>query len=265
MKHRESRNSHSTSESIPHAVGCGSSEKRDVRMACILDLFRLSIQKGSIMNRVALLTVVSLITAGIAPAASAETVEQAEKTPVWSEEQFDRSLKEITPEEKKQLELISNVGEHIDYDDEGNLKSDLNDDQLRSDYGFEDKDVSFFHSVLAEDESIVQHKENEPKIVTTYDHKLGHISNSDLTVGTAATLTAAAMEGPATLEAAFFAWGAVAGGPIGAAISGAAGLLGATYFVDLATKITGAVAQGKGITWYSKWGFPPITAEIEDD
>lgn len=119
--------------------------------------------------------------------------------------------------------------------------------------------------MLAEDESVVQHKENEPKIVTTYDHKLGHISNSDLTVGAAATLTAAAMDGPAALEAAFFAWGAVAGGPIGAAISGAAGLLGATYFVDLATKITGAVAQGKGITWYSKWGFPPITAEIEDD
>jgi len=61
------------------------------------------------------------------------------------------------------------------------------------------------------------------------------------------------------------AWGDETGGPVGAAISGAAGLLGATYFVDLATKITGAVAQGKGITWYSKWGFPPITAEIEDD
>ena len=234
-------------------------------MACIIDLARLSIQKGSTLNRIALLTVASLITAGIAPAASAETVEQADKTPVWSEEQFDRSLKEITPEETKQLELISNVGEHIDYDDEGNLKSDLNDDQLRSDYGFEDKDVSFFHSVLAEDESIVQHKENEPKIVTTYDHKLGHVSNSDLKVGAAATLTAAAMEGPAALEAAFFAWGAVVGGPIGAAISGVSGALGAAYFIDLAAKITGAVAQGKGITWYSKWGFPPITAEIEDD
>ena len=73
------------------------------------------------------------------------------------------------------------------------------------------------------------------------------------------------MEGPAALEAAFFAWGAVSGGPIGAAIAGAAGLLGEAYFVDLAAKITGAVAQGKGITWYSKWIFPPITVEIEDD
>ncbi|PIH11547.1 hypothetical protein CTJ10_12785, partial [Staphylococcus epidermidis] len=65
------------------------------------------------------------------------------------------------------------------------------------------------------------------------------------------------MKGPAALEAAFFAWGAVSGGPIGAAIAGAAGFLGAAYFVDFAIKITGAVAQNKGITWYSKWEFPP--------
>lgn len=165
MRHRESRNSHSASESIPHAVGCGSSEKRDVRMACIIDLARLSIQKGSTLNRIALLTVASLITAGIAPAASAETVEQAEKTPVWSEEQFDRSLEEITPEETKQLELISNVGEHIDYDDEGNLKSDLNDDQLRSDYGFEDKDVSFSTQCLLRMKALFSTRKTSQKLL----------------------------------------------------------------------------------------------------
>ena len=39
--------------------------------------------------------------------------------------------------------------------------------------------------------------------------------------------------------------------------------LGYAFFVDLAAKIVGAIAQGKGVAFYLDWGFPPVSAKIE--
>lgn len=150
---------------------------------------------------------------------------------------------------------------HLSFSDDGkNLETDLSDDQLRNDFAFSDKQVDGFRAILAGN-----YQPSTPNI-SFYSEEEGkrfYISNEGLKAGTFATLATAATAGPEALAAAFVAVSSLIGGPMGGIFAAGVGLLGAAYFADLAVKITGALAQGKGLALYLTWGVPPIDAKIE--
>lgn len=78
-----------------------------------------------------------------------------------------------------------------------------------------------------------------------------------------AVLATAAAAGPEPLAAAWVGVSSMIGGPVGTIVSGGVALLGIGFFVNLAGKILGVIAQGKGVALYLDWGFPPIAPEIE--
>lgn len=41
------------------------------------------------------------------------------------------------------------------------------------------------------------------------------------------------------------------------------GILGTSFFADMAIKIVGAIESGKGIAIYTGWAFPPVEVAIE--
>ncbi|MEK0373190.1 hypothetical protein [Corynebacterium mastitidis] len=195
--------------------------------------------------------------------ANAET--DNEKETVWSEDAIVETLENISEEDLQFVEKVASIGEHYQGAEDGKLTVDLTDEEIKSNYDFSDSELEQLHAIMNLDQETLDRGKSDKRIVTTYDHRLGHISNNDLKYGAAATLVAAAEAGPYALEAAFIAWASIEAGPIGTLVASVGGALGFAFFADLALKITGAVAQGKGITFYSKWGFPPLRAEIEDD
>ena len=76
-------------------------------------------------------------------------------------------------------------------------------------------------------------------------------------------MATAAGSSPEALAAAWVGVSTMIGGPVGTIVAGGVALLGIGFFVNLAFKITGALAQGKGVALYLEWGFPPIVPEIE--
>lgn len=76
-------------------------------------------------------------------------------------------------------------------------------------------------------------------------------------------LVTAAEAGPEALAAAFVGLSSMMAGPVGTIIGGGVALLGTGFFIALAMKITGALAQGKGLAFYPQWDFPPLKVEIE--
>ncbi|MBS4761200.1 hypothetical protein KG089_00590 [Carnobacteriaceae bacterium zg-ZUI252] len=90
-----------------------------------------------------------------------------------------------------------------------------------------------------------------------------YMSNDDLKAGIFAFVGSAASAGPVALMSAWTALTTMTLGPLGTVGSIGAALLGASFFADLALKITGAMNSGKGIALYPKWGWPPFDAIIE--
>lgn len=174
---------------------------------------------------------------------------------------------EISLADQELLEKIAAAGEHIHRGENHSLKIDLSDADLHAKYGFSQKETEKLHMYLRENPAELrsQNSQNATPEVTTYDQRLIHISNTDLTSGAAVSLATAASAGPEAFEAAFIAYSTMVGGPFGTAVSIAVGALGAAWFADAAAKVVGALAQKKGIGVYSKWGFPPIEVKIEDD
>ncbi|WP_165164563.1 hypothetical protein [Corynebacterium qintianiae] len=157
---------------------------------------------------------------------------------------------------------IAQVGnEHFSQSDDGKaLKVDLSDGELESVYGFNAQQVGDFRAIL--DGSFVPASARQESTALREGPRY-YISNEALTAGTFVALATAAEAGPYALAAASTALGGVIGGPIGAAISGGIALLGVGFFIDLAAKIIGALAQGKGVALYPQWGFPPLESAIE--
>lgn len=154
---------------------------------------------------------------------------------------------------------VVSVGTHIHTSDDGKaLTTDLADEQLVSVYGFTPAQVTDFHAILGG-----TYTPPQPTTKVYPDRARFYISNADLTAGTFAVLGAAAASGPEALAAAFVGLSSVMGGPIGTALSAGVSVLGIGFFAALATKITGAIVQGKGIAFYTQWDFPPVRAEIE--
>ena len=151
---------------------------------------------------------------------------------------------------------IVDVGEYFSFEGD-RLTVSLSEEQLKTDYGFSDAEYVFLvDNVLNPPTEDIQDIESLP---TTYASCSGvYISYIDFTVGFAAALFAASSVSPAALAAAFTA----IIGPVGTIIAGGVAVLGIGFFADLATKIIGAVAQGKGVCLTLAWEFPPLKSEI---
>ena len=158
------------------------------------------------------------------------------------------------------IEKVLGVSEHIFFNDDGvTLRTDLSDEDLSTTYGFTTQQIVDFHSIL---KGTYQPPESS-KIMRSNRANRFYLSNSDLTAGVFAVLGTAAAAGPAALMAAWTGVSSALAGPLGTIGSMAVSALGYAFFADLALKITGAIAKGKGVAFYLDWGFPPVRAEIE--
>lgn len=155
---------------------------------------------------------------------------------------------------------IVDVGEYFSFEGD-RLTVSLSEEQLKTDYGFSDAEYVFLvDNVLNPPTEDIQDIESLP---TTYASCSGvYISYIDFTVGFTAALFAASSVSPAALAAAFTAVASAISGPVGTIIAGGVAVLGIGFFADLATKIIGAVAQGKGVCLTLAWEFPPLKSEI---
>lgn len=155
---------------------------------------------------------------------------------------------------------IVDVGEYFSFEGD-RLTVSLSEEQLKTDYGFSDAEYVFLvDNVLNPPTEDIQDIESLP---TTYASCSGvYISYIDFTVGFAAALFAASSVSPAALAAAFTAVASAISGSVGTMIAGGVAVLGIGFFADLATKIIGAVAQGKGVCLTLAWEFPPLKSEI---
>lgn len=158
------------------------------------------------------------------------------------------------------MEKVMSVLDHIYFDKDNNtLQTDLSDDDLASVYNFTYQQLINFHAIL---EGTYQ----PPKLTKTLPETRStryYLSYQDLTQGVLAVLGSAAAPGPAALMAAWTGVSSALSGPLGTVASVGVSILGYGFFANLAFKITGAIAQQKGVAFYLDWGVPPVTAEIE--
>lgn len=155
---------------------------------------------------------------------------------------------------------VMSVSDHIYFNEDNNaLRTDLSDKELSAIYSFSNQQVSDFHAIL---DGTYQPPEPSKTLATTRAARF-YLSNQDLTAGVFAVLGTAAAAGPAALMAAWTSVSSALAGPLGSIAGMAVSALGYAFFADLAAKIVGAIAQGKGVAFYLDWGFPPVSAKIE--
>ena len=139
---------------------------------------------------------------------------------------------------------IMNVSDHIYFNEAKNaLRTDLSDKELSAGYGFSDQQISDFHTIL---DGTYQPPELSKTLPTTRAERF-YLSNQDLTGGVFAVLGTAAAAGPAALMATWTSVSSALAGPLGTIAGMAVSALGYAFFVDLAAKIVGAIAQGKRV------------------
>lgn len=158
------------------------------------------------------------------------------------------------------VEKVLEVSDHLFFNEEGTaLVTDLSNEDLSEVYGFTDQQIIDFHAILSG-----TYQPPEPiKSVPTPRATRFYLSNDELTGGALAVLGTAAAAGPAALMAAWTSVSSLLAGPLGTIAGMAVSALGYAFFVDLAAKIVGALAQGKGVAFYLDWGFPPVSVKIE--
>lgn len=152
------------------------------------------------------------------------------------------------------------------------LSIQLDDKELANTYNFTNKQILFLHkNVLNTTFKTTTNNttaETSKKINSIASAKKSnkcsgfYLSYADLYVGIGSALNVAAGVGPEALAAAFTSLSTMIGGPIGTIVSGSIAVLGIGFFIDLAAKIVGAVAQQKGICFTLQWGFPPLISTI---
>lgn len=167
---------------------------------------------------------------------------------------------ELTPKNPELLKKISTVLDKFYYDGD-TPKISLSNSELKNEYGFTNTEIENLNNILEGNytEDPAYSPSNQGVVRSADGNRLLYMDKEFLVAGAGTVLFAAAQAGPAALMAAWTAFTATFSGPI--AIGTA--VLGATWFADFAVKITGAVAQGKGVGIYSKWGVPPLEVRIE--
>lgn len=162
------------------------------------------------------------------------------------------------------IEKLLTVSNHITFsDDQKSLEIDLSDNVLMEEYGFTEQQIVDFKAIL-------NGTYQAPSVSTDFyaDYPATraarfYLSNGDLQAGVFAVLATAAQAGPAALMAAWTSISTALAGPLGTIAGMSTAVLGATFFADLALKITGALVEGKGVAFYLDWGIPPVKTAIE--
>ena len=243
----------------------------------VVEIMRISrIQRASLVAAT-LMTVGASVSANAAPAPSPKTTTAAPspktttaapktntsqapdaKKPGSKKELADST--KVSEADAKFIEKVSQAGQEFKYVDETKIEVQSTDQELQDKYGFSENEVKKLHQVVDQNNSgqtkTLQTGEGD---FTTEDARILYLSHDALVAGIGASLVAAAEVSPAALAAAWTAFTATFSGPI--AIGTA--VLGSMFFADLAMKLTGAVVQGKGVAFYTRWGIPPLKAEIE--
>lgn len=221
---------------------------------------KISIKYLSLMI-VAVFTISSVMPA----MAQAQTLDTSKGivTLTESEKNSIKELEEFGVDAELMTKLLE-VSNYIQLNKDGKtLSVDLSDQVLTSEYGFSNTQLEDFKAVLDGTYQSLNSIEYSSPVAETYAVRAGYLSNNALTAGVFASLTAAAYVGPAALMAAWTLASTALAGPLGTVAGLSTAVLGGAFFANLAMKITGAVAQGKGVAFYLTWGIPPVKPEIE--
>lgn len=172
----------------------------------------------------------------------------------------------VAPEKVAELDgvvgKIVDAGGHFAFRN-GKLVMDISKDELKKEYRFTEADYTFLEEKVL-NPKVAQSAQSDSNVKAYGARCAGgvYMSYADLTAGFAAALFAASSVSPAALAAAFTAMSGAFTGPIGAIVAGGVAVLGIGFFADLAMKIVGAVAQGKGVCLQMTWSFPPLQPTI---
>lgn len=162
------------------------------------------------------------------------------------------------------IEKLLTVSNHIAFShDQKTLEIDLSDNVLMNEYGFTEKQIADLKAIL---NGTYQAPSVSADFLNSHPASRAarfYLSNEQLTMGTLAVLATAAQAGGPALMAAWTGVSTALAGPLGTVAGISTAALGATFFADLAVKITGALVQGKGVAFYLDWGVPPVKTVIE--
>ncbi|WP_282925794.1 hypothetical protein [Helcococcus kunzii] len=183
-----------------------------------------------------------------------------------NEEKESLYINKNNKELQEVLDVIIRVGNHLIFDEDGQLIVNISDQELTQKYNLSFLQLDRLYEIInLKNEKVITKNEEKITLKRAPDNYIGrfYLDHISLTTGTLASLGAAAYAGPGALAAAWTALSTAAAGPIGTIGGAISGILGTAFFADLALKIVGAIESGKGIAIYTLWAFPPVQVAIE--
>ncbi|WP_347301460.1 hypothetical protein [Dolosigranulum savutiense] len=208
-----------------------------------------------------------IVGAGIGILLANVTVPSISASSVNESQQIKYQYQETPHLNSNLVEKVAKVGSYIYFKDNSvDLDISLSDQELMNNFGFSEQETRELRKVLSSTYQVSADNSRVKNQTTTFSTRQSgkrvYLSNDALTAGVASSLLVAAQTSPAALKAAFIALGSSVG-PVGAVVAAGAAGFGAAFFADLAMKITGAIAQGRGVAFYFDWGWPPVDPVIE--
>lgn len=194
----------------------------------------------------------------VAPVVHAQQVpEQSTKAPVKvSQNDVFLSDYSLTSEQQRYFDNVVEIGEYFEYDANGNLVLPVEDDLLRG-HGFSQSDINLLRTSIDDAGNGSATQNTVSPMVHVSDGAL-YISHHDLVSGIAVGVGTAASVGPAALQAALISLGTLLGGPVGSVISTVIAIAGMPSMIELAGRITFALATGQGIYIDPVLSYPPL-------
>lgn len=169
---------------------------------------------------------------------------------------------DLMPEQQDYFDNVVAIGAEFEYDEEGKLTLPTSDASLL-DQGFSREEIRLLRESIAGAGNHVgavapDRTQYLPAPNVHVSNGTLYISNHDLKAGIATGIATAAAIGPAALQAAFIALGTMLGGPAGTIIGITIAIAGAPSMIELAGRVTFALATGQGIYIRPVASYPPM-------
>lgn len=202
----------------------------------------------------------AMTTALIAPANAEEKYEtgstNVEPTSTHGDSVLLRDFN-LSLEDQRYIDRVASIGENFHFNERGELALSLTDTDLIQE-GFSNQEIANLRTGLSAANSSQAQQAGEASPRIHVDDGTLWISHGDLITGAATGVATAAGIGPAALSAALISLGTVMGGPVGTIITTVVALAGAPSMIELAGRITWAVATGQGVYIRPVLSYPPL-------
>lgn len=205
---------------------------------------------------VAAVLLAAMTATSVAPVAHAAPAENSQASIGLNQNNVFLSDYSLSPEQQLYFDNVVAIGEYFEYDTKGNLTLPVSDAVLEE-QGFTQSDIQLLRtSIEGTGNGNVPQNVVTPKVHVS--NGALYISHEDLISGIATGVGVAAAIGPAALQAALISLGTLLGGPVGTVITTVIAIAGAPSMIELAGRITFALATGQGVYVKPVFSYPPL-------